>query len=438
MKSSILKYLILPLADKAMSTQIFKYYSLIKSLNGEDREKIVRWQNDKLKELIYHAYNYTQYYNHLFNTLKIKPDEIKIKNDLEKIPILTKDIIRNNHKTIISKDLHSLKYKRTATGGSTGNPLKYLLDNRSWSYSTANTTYYWEKTGYSYGDPYLALGSTSLFVEKKKSFKHLIYYKLKNKIVFNGVNMSEEAISECIKLIRKKRIKYIYGYASAIYLLAKYALEKNISLQINACFPTSEVLTDNYRNIIQKAFNCIIMDSYGAHDGGITAFEVKHGFYEVGYNSIVRLSEVNEEGVSEILITDLFNYAMPLINYKIGDSFLIDHRKNKNHPYNGQVINKIYGRTSDLIQLENGRTLTGPGFTILFKDLNVEAYQIKKIGPLELLCLIKTDKNYSSADENRILSTFKKQAGADCKINIKHVDSFKLSPSGKKSYFMVD
>jgi phenylacetate-CoA ligase len=432
----ILKKIILPYADKVMKTKIIYYYKRIKKMQNWSKDDVSDWQNDKLQRLVYYAYHNTIYYKKLFDEKGIDPENINSKDKLKKIPVLTKQNVIDNYNELIVKGISQVHHIKSATGGSTGDPMKYLLDRNSWSFSHADYLYNWEKTGYSYGDKHIALGSTSLFVSKSVSYKHKFFYKLKNKIALNGINMSDEICGKYIKFIKQRKIKYLYGYASAIYLLAKYSLNNNISLDIIACFPTSEILTDLYRDTIEKAFNCQIINCYGAHDGGITAFEVEKGFFEVGYNSIINLKDKDKNNTGSALLTDLLNYAMPLINYQLGDEFQIDEGKNIDYPYNGQIINHVYGRTSDVIRLENGNILTGPGFTILFKDLQVESYSIEKMGYNTLLCNVKKQKGYNEDQEKLILSTLKKQAGENSKIQIKYINEFKLSKSGKRTYFI--
>jgi phenylacetate-CoA ligase len=248
--------------------------------------------------------------------------------------------------------------------------------------------------------------------------------------------MSKEVSRKYVKLIKEKKIKYIYGYASAIYLLAKYVEEQNLDVNIEACFPTSEILTDLYRETIIRAFKCKIINCYGAHDGGITAFEHNVGCFEVGYNSIVILEDRSLK-ISSALLTDTFNYAMPLINYKLGDELELDDMNN-NLNYNGQVIKQVYGRSSDVIILENGRILTGPGFTVLFKDLPVEGYTIAKVGKNAIKCCIKPTRLYNSEIKKLIEETLKNQVGEGANIIIEKVENFEVSKNGKKTYFMTE
>ncbi|MDF1551205.1 MAG: hypothetical protein P1P88_25515, partial [Bacteroidales bacterium] len=204
---------------------------------------------------------------------------------------------------------------------------------------------------------------------------------------------------------------------------------------IKGCFPTSEILTNAYRQEIVKAFNCFVMDTYGARDGGITAYEINKGYYNVGHNSYAELTNCYKKDTGTLLVTDLLNYAFPFIRYEIGDEVTMPTNQT-NFNYNGQVFTEIFGRVSDVIRLDNGRVLTGPGFTILFKDLNVIGYRLTKINGLKIKLDIQPKENYSYAEEELIRSTCKKHAGDDCDIEINYVKNFQTNQNGKRDYFI--
>jgi len=432
--TQLLKNIILPTADISMKTKVAKHIKLIKKMNKWSKNDISDWQDEKLKKLINHAYENTVYYKNLFDNIKLKPSDIKGKDDLIKIPPLTKESIKKNFSDLIPSNIDKIYYNKKSTGGSTGEPLTYLLDNVSWSWTNANTIVNWEKTSYNYGDTFIALGSTSLLVEQKKSLKHSIYYSLKNKIGLNGINMSDSVCRDYIQLIKEKNIKYIYGYASSIYLLAKYLVNNNIKINIKACFPTSEVLTSTFRETIEKAFDCVVLNGYGANDGGITAFEHNKGFFEVSYNCIINFNNMEYNIGFPAQLTDLFNYAMPLINYQLGDELIITKECEK-YNYNGQVFSKVLGRTSDLIILENGNILTGPGFTVLFGQMPVDYYNIEKIGNNSIRCSIKKRNDFNQEHETVILSSLQKHCGNNVDIKIDYSDEIKYTSSGKMKYF---
>ena len=432
------KSLLLPLADRLMNTNIIGYYHEIEQMTSWNKAEIEKWRSLKLQNLIQHAYNNTIYYKDLFDSNKINPNEIRSIEDLSKIPPLTKELAKENFEDLIPTNISKIKHIIKNTGGSTGDPFNYLLDKHSWSYIVASNWHNWEKIGYKMGNKFIALGSSSILPSGNKiSFKHEIYYWLKGKKPINAMNMSKEQSKKHLIYIKKKNFQYIYGYASSIFLLAKAAMDNNIDgTFIKGCITTSEILTDYYRKIIKEAFKCDIIDNYGAADGGVNAFKVNEGDFNVGYNSLVRVGEKvnNLENGGILQVTDLYNYAMPFINYELGDSVIIS---NDNHnEYNGQIISKVFGRVSDVIELSNGNVLTGPGFTVFFKDVDVEAYSLKQTGTLELMIQIKENPNYKPENDKLIIQTMKKYAGAECKIVLKKVDKFDLPKSGKRKYFI--
>ena len=426
-----LEFIVFPLADKVMKTKLMYYYHKIKQMEKWSAVEIENWQFENLKKLIAYAYENTVYYKELFDRIQIKPEDIRTTSDLSKIPFLTRELILENFDKLVSKKVKTIPHIQVMTGGTTGTPMTYLLDKISWSFSNADYIVNWEKAGFKFGDKHVALGGSSIFGGHGSSLKHIIYYGLKGKIKLDGMNLSDEVLKSYVDLIKKKRIKYIYGYASSIYLLAKYVATHKISLKINACFPTSEILTDNYREAILEAFNCKIVNCYGAHDGGITAFEHKRDTFEVGYNVFIRVQTNKTKG--PILLTNLLNYAMPMINYQLGDEVKI---KESTSGYNGQVIEKVYGRIPDIIRLDNGRILTGFGFFSRVFSLPVKAWSLEKKKKNTLLCKVIKQHGYDESDEETLITKLKEYAGEDVTIEVKYFDKFKLTPSGKRNYYL--
>lgn len=432
-KEFVLLNIILPISDLKFHTGLPGWYRQLSKMQRWSPSQIEDWQNTKMHELVEDAFQFSPYYRQLFDSLSITPESIRTKQDLEIIPPLTKEIIREHFDDIVLHGKRGLSYRLCSTGGSTGNPTRYIKDNNSWGFINAFTVLRWKDVGYHYGDRFLALGSSSIFPTTKKSILHDLYYRLKGKIPFNAMNLSEERLQECVELILRKKIHFIYGYASSIFLLAKYVEENHLetSLDIRACFPTSEILTDVYRETLERVFKCPVLDMYGAHDGGIIAYKNKQA-YKVGYNCIVQTDIHGEVGPA--YLTDVTNNAFPFIRYQLGDE--VELGEGYNEFFNGQVLNKVIGRTSDVIRLENGRVLTGPGFTILFSKLPVKGYRIYKSGPLKISIEIVKEDTFTDQDEQLVLDTMHKHAGPDCEIVINYADSIQTRVNGKNLYFL--
>jgi phenylacetate-CoA ligase len=430
-KEFLLLRVIFPVADWVMGTRMLFWYKKIENMNSLSQSEITKWQNQKLSELINFVYEHTIYYREIMDQLGLKPEDFKSTDDLNRLPVLSKEIIKKRFDDIVPDNIHTIKHRKSSTGGSTGDPLHFLLDENTWGYVTAAKIFAWRKTGFRYGNMYISLGSSSLFPVNKKSLVHEIYYKIRNTIPLNGMNMEDAICEKYLNIAREHKVKYLYGYASAIYLLASYAKKNNITYSFNAVFTTSEILTEDYRQTIETAFNTKVMDCYGARDGGVTAFEIERGKYFVGYNTFCEVADSSE--ISTLYCTNLIDYAFPMIRYELGDEVLLNDSDTQ---FNGQVITKIGGRSADIIRLVNGRTLTNPGFTILFKKFNINAYQVMQIDELKLKVKLQKTSEFHDKEELEIISAMKKHAGDDCEILIEYTDNFPVRENGKRNFFM--
>jgi len=431
-KYNILRHIAMPLADKAMGTSLTRYWKVIPKMNTWSSDEIRRWQDDKFCRLVKEAYENTVYYRRVMDDVGIIPSDIKGVQDIKLFPVLTKPMVREHYDNLISSRASEIRYKKGSTGGSTGDPMKYLQSHNAWSFVNAHNIVNWEKTGYRYGDAFMALGSTSIHVGKKPSFKHSIYYSLKNKRAFSGINMTDQVMSCYLDYLRQNGIYYIYGYPSSLYLLAQYAEKHGFKGRIKCCFPTSEVLRDEFYDTIKEAFNCDILDCYGANDGSISAFALNRSKFKVGYNTFIRTLEIGADRAQSALLTDLLNNAFPLINYQIGDLY----EMGIGDGYNGQVIEKIYGRTSELIELDNGAKLTGPGFTILFKDMPIDYYCIEKQSGSRVACHVIPAEGFDAKQEAYIVQCIQNQVGSDIDVSVDFVNERILSKSGKVVYVL--
>ena len=422
-----------PLADKLMGTCAMKWYRQICKMNTWSKDEIADWQNEQLQDFVKHAYNHTVYYKRVFDELGLRPENIRCAEDLKQLPLINKDVVREHFDEIVPDNLKQYRFRKSRTGGTTGEPMCYYCDENTWGYVTANKIFSWKTTGYHYGDAFVALGSASLFPEKRNKAREM-YDKLRNEHGLNGMNLSDEVCKKYVSYICEKHIKYIYGYAASVYLLSKYVAENNIDMTfVEAVFTTSEKLTDEYRQLIEKTYKCRVMDCYGAKDAGITAFELERGTYNVGYNVIAETINDIDDNTGTLLTTNFLNYAFPLIRYEFGDEAGLS----KSDSFNGQIITDVVGRSSDVMRLENGRNVTGPGFTILMKPYDIVAYEIKKIGKLSVELRIQPDKGkYTKEQEQAIVSKIHQYIGEDCVLDIVYVDHFEPLKNGKRRYFM--
>ncbi len=427
--------MLLPLSEKLIGTCASHWYRQINQMSQWDNTQIVEWQNRQLAKFVGHAYEHTRYYKKLLDSLGLVPADIQSAEDLKKLPVINKAIINAHYEELIPDNIQQFKHRKGKTGGTTGEPMLYLCDENTWGYVTAAKIFHWKRAGYHYGDKFAAMGSASLF-SQKPSLVRRIYDKLRNEYPMNAVNLTDELCQKYVETIKREHIHYLYGYAAALFTFTRYVKDNGLDLtQINAVFSTSENLTDYYRKMMEETYNCKVMDCYGARDAGITAYESAKGVYQVGYNVIAEVVDEIEPNIGSLLATNFLNYAFPLIRYQFGDEVELASSVNEDE-YNGQVIRRVMGRTSDVMRLGNGRNLTATGFAMIMKEFDVVAFDFKKLGDLNLLLRIQpVPEKYTKDQEEKIKETFVNYIGEECVLDIEYVERFEPLKNGKHRYF---
>lgn len=290
-------------------------------------EQLEEFQNKRLKEIILYVYKYIPGYRKKMDSVNIRPGDIKSKSDLWKIPVTTREELQNNKDFYNSKLISGTLF----TGGSTGAPLKYFESMESGIIRMKAHLRGWSWNGYVPGRKLAVICSGQGNVKNN------------NTINLTG-DLTAENIKDNIRILLDFKPQHLRGYVSSLYILAKYCIDNEIKIDgIKSINPISENLYDFQRFFMEKAFNCKVFEEYCCNDGGACAWECGHhnGLHYVMERAII------EDLNGEILVTDLWNKAMPFIRYKNGDSVLFLEKKcscGRNLP-----LIKVKGRTNDML-----------------------------------------------------------------------------------------
>ena len=134
-----------------------------------------------------------------------------------------------------------------------------------------------------------------------------------------------------------------------------------------------------------------------------------------------------------IVVTDLYNEAMPLIRYDTGDIGLLNE-----HLVNGKptpMLEKIEGRKMDMVFDSNGHLVSS--FTItngMWKYTELTQYQFIQTSKTSYLFKLNIDTPFTRATE--LITDFKEIFGLDALIEIEYVDEIPLLNSGKRKKVM--
>ncbi|MBN2013926.1 MAG: phenylacetate--CoA ligase family protein [Candidatus Altiarchaeota archaeon] len=432
---SLFKRLVFPLMENMCRTDIQKRLKFLQETQWWDKSKLEKLQNERLRSLIHHAYDNVPYYRRLFRETKLSPTDIKTKEDLSKLPRLTKEIIRKNLKDMLATNIAKTFFVERHSSGSTGEPMKYFIDKNSYSDGWAQTFRCWSWAGYELGEPYVKVS-----LNPRMSKLKLLQDKLMNCTYMYASDINENTVYKKIDQIRMSKSKIIRGYPSSLYIMSKYMEDAGITnLHMDAITTTGDMLFPKYRNMIESKFHCKVFDGYGG-ENIVVSFECeKHDGYHICDEHVITEVLSNGEAVDygelgEITLTSLCNYAMPFIRYGIND---VGRPKKSECPCGRglSMMEGIEGRDTDIIVTPKGDLIVVHFFTILFEYIEgVTQFQViqDKIDRLRVK-IVKNDR-FTEVDIEHIKSKLLELMGENAEVLVDIVDEIPLAKSGKRRF----
>jgi phenylacetate-CoA ligase len=403
---------------------------------GEKKE----YQEEKLKKLLLYSSKNVPYYKRVLEEAEVvKNNKVYLEN-FHKIPILTKEIIRKEKENLFSKEKRKKTYENTS-GGSTGEPVRFLQDAYYDDWNIATKLYFNQKLGKDIGESEIKLwGSDRDILEGNLTLKERIINRLYNRKFFNCYDFSEAKIQEFIKLNDLFKPVAYWSYVEAVTELANYILKKNIkTYSPKFIITTIGPLYEENREKIKKAFKTKVYNQYGSREVGWVSIEQK----EKCLMDVVfwrQALEVLEER-NEMIITSLDNYAMPLIRYETGD--LADDCDSLHYSFGNTrlyfKIKSVIGRTLGFFKKADGSLFHTHHLVqqMFFKNWIKKFQIIQKTKKLILIKVVESDK-HKKEDLDIIEKDIKKLAGDDFKIEWEFVKKIKPSKSGKYLYTICE
>jgi phenylacetate-CoA ligase len=403
-----------------------------------DLHKLEEYQIKRLNRVIRYAYDSVPFYNKRFKELGIGPEDIKRKDDLNKLPIIRKSEIRGNLGETISKDFDINRLRMLSTSGSTGEPLFIYLCESELEFRKAKHLRANISCGQKPRDRWVTLTGPQHFG------KTTILQRLVGLYVPTPISVFDD-VSTQISIIENLKPDVLDGYSSSLLLLAKEVEKQNIeSIKPRFIIGGAELIDSYSRKYIGKVFGVPFFDQYSSVEFERMAWQCheRKGYHIDADALILQFLDKNGEEVSpgesgEIVCTSLFNYAMPLIRYAIGDIGTPSDETcecGRTLP----LMQMVEGRKDSLLLLPSGRILTPRAFTLALHEFKfydrIDKFRIvqKKLDAFEFNIKMKDDilrENVMKMELSAHLRTIFKFD--DLRFEIKFVDDIALDKSGK-------
>jgi phenylacetate-CoA ligase len=430
----------LPLGEKISGLPLTKNLMFLEKSQWWSKAEHEAYQNEKLRGLVEHAYKNTIYYKELFDDLGLTPSDIKNRNDLNKLPILKKDVIRENVKNgrLIANNIATNNLIIKSSSGSTGEPLKFYETKESHAFDKACIIRGWQWMGYNLGDKYVKISQYDRPIKKR------VQDRLNNSVYLSAQIINNENLSKIVDGINSSKPTVIRSYPDQLKALTAYIKKNNIEIyQPSAITTTGSVLHINDRKSIEDIFDCKVFDQYSCEGGAITfecaTHECYHSSMEYAITEIIHENghaEPGEEG--RVISTDLQNYATPFIRYDTQD-FVKRSEQDCTCGRKLLAIEKIKGRDSDILITPKGQKLISHEFSVYFQKFkSIEQFQVIQRSLDSLVFRLKTSKNLSETEKHDILNYWTNYVGKSMLISIEEVESIPLNSSGKRRYLIRD
>jgi len=380
------------------------------------------------------------YYRDLFRRHGFDPAGVRSATDLRALPFLDKATIRANVDALKSDTAGKLV--RYNTGGSSGEPLVFYMGMGRVSHDVAakwRATRWW---GVDIGDPEVVLWGSPVELGKQDRVKALRDRVLRSHLL-PAFEMSDERMDRYLDAIARIRPRMLFGYASALALLATHAGRRGRVMSdcgAKVAFTTGETLYPGQRAVIERVFGAPVANGYGSRDAGFIAHQCSTGSLHLSAEHIV-VELVDEDGhpvppgeQGEIVTTHLATGDFPFIRYRTGDVAVLGTELcacGRGLP----VLSEVFGRSTDFIRTKSGNAMHALALIYEVRDKpGVQAFKLTQEADYSLDLQLVTASGFTAEVESSIRAGILARMGSDAILTIRRVAAIPPERSGKYRY----
>jgi phenylacetate-CoA ligase len=403
-------------------------------------ERLEAWRRERLRQFLTAIGRDVPHFAKQFAASGFDPSTVETIADLQRLPRMDKATIRAAGDSLMAAGAQGLK--RYNTGGSSGEPLRFYIgrDRRSHDVGAKwRVTRWW---GVDIGDPEVVLWGSPIELGRQDRVKQWRDALLRTRML-PAFDMSAQNLDAFIVAIRRARPAMLFGYPSALHLLAEHARARGQRMDdvgIRVAFVTSERLYEHQRRGIAETFGTAVANGYGARDAGFIAHQCPAGGMHVQAEDIIveicdddgRQLAVGQPG--EIVVTHLATHDFPFVRYRTGDVGILSDERcacGRSLP----LLADIQGRTTDFVRAADGTVMHGLALIYTLRDLpGVRKFRIVQHTTMRTDVEIVAGPEFGPSSEARLRRDFAARLGDGVDVRIALVGDIAPEASGKYRY----
>ena len=394
---------------------IFNQYEEIKQVL-HDKDKV--WVQRRLKDIKLHAIEQTEFYKNYQLT--------------DDFPVVNKMILIENHDACLAKSGYQTPTHISSTSGSTGTPFSVTQDFKKRNRTIADLKVFGELCNYPSHERmvFFRVINSKLHRTPEQEDRENIYY-------IDSSDLGDAHLEEMKNALLEKKPRIVFSYSSTLVELAKYidrtGIPKN-GFSTNSVLTGGEDLSDENRKLLEKVFGCTVYRRYSDMELGILGQDMGNGSgYILNWGSYyfetlkIDSDEPTAPGeAGRIVITDLFNYAFPMIRYDTGDLGILDDSIPNEFP----KLKEIYGRVRDCVYATDGRLISPAKVSVMMWGSDgVKQWQFIQEAKKNYILKLNCEKR---VDTEAYIEKFKGLLGEDAAIEVQLVDEIPVTSSNKR------
>ncbi len=349
---------------------------------------------------------------------------------LKSFPVLDKIQIRRDIDRFKPVQTMRGKVFEGSTSGTTGTPFRYLRDWNTivWTQAAMLRGKSW--AGYRFGMPYVLFQNRTFPSTLGRLRSLLAGYRM------FPICLTESEASTFAKRLSQIRVRFVESFPSVLCALAYAAQRLRVRINIPVIFTTGEMLYPGQRDLVEQQFQGRVYDYYGCNEIGSLAYECELGSKHcTDEHVLIETVDSNDKPVTgqsgDVVITDLDNYAMPLIRYKNGDTATLEEKpcacgRGLN------VISHLDGRHQDHLVGTNGCRVPAIYYSSEFRNVRgVDEYQLHQSATGPVTLRIVRNPSFSSAELDFMIHTIQHSLGVASVVKADHTAPIFRTARGK-------
>lgn len=437
LSGACIRGIIAPLWAIKERSPYLRHLKTVEKMHHWALDRVQAYQEERLRALVRHAAEHTDYYRDCFAAAGVTPDDVHTAADLQRIPFLTKEDIRANNMRMVADNVPDDRLVHKKTSGSTGVSLELFVDEASCQWKRGVTIAYDRWSGWDIGERVGAIwGNPECYQNWRMYLRNLL---LVRHSYLDTLKMDEAAMRAFHGNLSKRPPAILFGHAHSLFLFARFMEQHGLDgIRPRGIISTCMVLHDFERKAIERVFGCRVTNRYGCEEVSLIACECPEGRMHLNCDTLmvecVRDGKPVPPGEpGALVVTDLTNYGMPIIRYKVGDVGRLSPQSDCPCGCSYPTLEALEGRVADYVVTPDGQYISGISLTENFAMHlpGVKQMQIVQEQQDRLLFRLVKGEQFSEQTVRDIDLLAQKRFGERMAYQLEYVDSIQSEGSGK-------